>query len=233
MDGISFELQPGEKVGVVGRSGAGKSTLMVLLLRLNEVSEGRILIDGADISKIGLGKLRKAIAVVPQEPLLIEGTVQQNLDPFSEHSLEDLAEVLAKVELDPGLLEAQTSASTLSQGERQLLTLGRTLLWPAKVRVFDEPTSNIDAATDRLIQQFLRSPTMFGQATQITVAHRLQTVFSCDRILVMAGGKLVESGPPQKLMEAGSHLSALAAHAGVELKSMPLSENAESTRLTL
>ena len=233
MDKISFELQPGEKAGVVGRSGAGKSTLMVLLLRLNEASEGRILIDGMDISKVGLGKLRKAIAVVPQEPLLIEGTVQENLDPFSEHSSQELAQVLRRVELDPGLLEAQTSASTLSQGERQLLTLGRTLLWPAKVRVFDEPTSNIDAATDRLIQQFLRSPTMFGHSTQITVAHRLQTVFSCDRILVMAGGKLVETGPPQELLNrSGSQLSALAAHAGVELK--PLSdESASSTRLTL
>jgi len=232
VDGISFELRPGEKVGVVGRSGAGKSTLMVLLLRLNEVTEGRILIDGVDISKIGLGKLRKAIAVVPQEPLLIEGTVQENLDPFAEHSSQKLAEVLQKVELEPSLLAQASSASTLSQGERQLLTLARTLLWPSKVRVFDEPTSNIDAATDRLIQRFLRSPTMFGQSTQITVAHRLQTVVSCDRILVMSSGKVVESGPPRDLLDRpDSHLSALAAHAGVELKTAP--HDTESSKLTL
>ncbi|CAE7299000.1 ABCC2 [Symbiodinium necroappetens] len=232
VDGISFELRPGEKVGVVGRSGAGKSTLMVLLLRLNEVTEGRILIDGVDISKIGLGKLRKAIAVVPQEPLLIEGTVQENLDPFAEHSSQKLAEVLEKVELEPSLLAQASSASTLSQGERQLLTLARTLLWPSRVRVFDEPTSNIDAATDRLIQRFLRSPTMFGQSTQITVAHRLQTVVSCDRILVMSSGKVVESGPPRELLDRpSSHLSALAAHAGVELKTTP--DDTERTKLTL
>ncbi|OLQ04967.1 ABC transporter C family member 2 [Symbiodinium microadriaticum] len=232
VDGISFELRPGEKVGVVGRSGAGKSTLMVLLLRLNEVTEGRILIDGVDISKIGLGKLRKAIAVVPQEPLLIEGTVQENLDPFAEHSSQKLAEVLEKVELEPSLLAQASSASTLSQGERQLLTLARTLLWPSRVRVFDEPTSNIDAATDRLIQRFLRSPTMFGQSTQITVAHRLQTVVSCDRILVMSSGKVVESGPPRELLDRpNSHLSALAAHAGVELKTTP--DDTERTKLTL
>jgi len=216
VDSISFCLQPGEKVGVVGRSGAGKSTLMVLLLRLNEASEGRILVDGLDIAKVGLGRLRKAIAVVPQDPLIITGSIKQNLDPFGEHDESDLARILEEVELDRGLLNTDTSASSLSHGERQLLTLGRTLLWPAKVRVFDEPTSNIDAATDRVIQHLLRSA--FGHSTQMTVAHRLQTVMDCDRILVMAEGKLTESGPPKKLLQIpGSQLGALARHAGVNL----------------
>ena len=223
VDRICFHLSPGEKVGMVGRSGAGKSSLMVLLLRLNEACEGRILIDGVDIAHIGLRKLRRAIAVVPQEPLLIEGSVRQNLDPFDEHSDAVLTQVLERIER-PDLLHT-SSSSSLSQGERQLVTIGRTLLWSAKVRVFDEPTSNIDAATDRLIQRFLRSA-MFGQSTQITVAHRLQTVLGCDRILVMSAGRLVESGPPQELLNhPGSHLSALAAHVGEELK--------QHTRLSL
>ncbi|CAJ1383184.1 unnamed protein product [Effrenium voratum] len=214
VDKISFELSPGEKVGIVGRSGAGKSTLMVLLLRLNEATEGRILIDGVDISKIGLGKLRKAVAVVPQDPLLIAGTVQQNLDPFSEHSDFELETILDKVGLDPGL--NSSAASSLSHGQRQLLTLGRSLLWPCKVRIFDEPTSNIDAATDQTIQQLLRCPTTFGESTQMTVAHRLQTVVDCDRILVMSAGHLVETGPPRELLASvNSHLAAMARHTGL------------------
>ncbi|CAE8605275.1 unnamed protein product, partial [Polarella glacialis] len=221
LDGISFSLRPGEKVGVVGRSGAGKSSLMVLLLRLNEATVGRILVDGVDISKVGLGKLRKAIAVVPQEPLLITGSVRRNLDPFGDHTDKELARVLREVELDPGLLQAETIASTLSHGERQLLTLGRTLLWPAKIRVFDEPTSNIDAATDRVIQQLLRSAEAFGQSTQMTIAHRLQTVIDCDRILVMSGGRLLEAGSPRELLQRpGSQLAALAGHVGFDLRSL-------------
>eukprot|EP00746_Dinoflagellata_sp_MGD_P040738 gnl/MRDRNA2_/MRDRNA2_19840_c0_seq1.p1 gnl/MRDRNA2_/MRDRNA2_19840_c0~~gnl/MRDRNA2_/MRDRNA2_19840_c0_seq1.p1 ORF type:complete len:439 (-),score=68.47 gnl/MRDRNA2_/MRDRNA2_19840_c0_seq1:165-1373(-) len=215
---LSISIAAREKIGVVGRSGAGKSSLMVLLFRLNEATEGRITIDGVDIASIGLQKLRRAIAIVPQDPLLITGTVRLNLDPFHEHADEDIYRVLKEVELDPSLIEKSISASTLSQGERQLLTLGRTLLWPAKIRVFDEPTSNIDAATDRVIQQLLRHASAFRGSAQITIAHRLQTVVDCDRIMVMGAGKLQEVGPPRQLLaDPNSQLSALACHAGFDL----------------
>ncbi|CAJ1458635.1 unnamed protein product, partial [Effrenium voratum] len=118
------------------------------------------------------------------------------------------------VGLDPGL--NSSAASSLSHGQRQLLTLGRSLLWPCKVRIFDEPTSNIDAATDQTIQQLLRCPTTFGESTQMTVAHRLQTVVDCDRILVMSAGHLVETGPPRELLASvNSHLAAMARHTGL------------------
>merc|ERR1712232_1265101 len=125
------------------------------------MGEGRILIDQVDVSRIGLMRLRKAIAIVPQEPLLIAGSVRLNLDPFGENSDDALAKVLDEVQLGSDLLDDHFNASMLSHGQRQLLTLGRTLLRPARIRVFDEPTSNIDAATDRLVQQLLRSAAAF------------------------------------------------------------------------
>lgn len=140
-----------------------------------------------------------------------------NLDPFGEHSDVDLAHVLDEVKLGASMLFSTASASTLSHGERQLLTLGRTLLWPAKIRVFDEPTSNIDAATDLVVQQLLRSAAAFRASTQLTIAHRLQTVMDCDRILVMGDGKVVEIGPPSELLaDPNSRLSDLARHAGFD-----------------
>eukprot|EP00929_Paragymnodinium_shiwhaense_P013122 TRINITY_DN120988_c0_g1_i1.p1 TRINITY_DN120988_c0_g1~~TRINITY_DN120988_c0_g1_i1.p1 ORF type:complete len:1305 (+),score=261.90 TRINITY_DN120988_c0_g1_i1:86-4000(+) len=220
LNNVSFVLEPAEKVGVVGRSGAGKSSLMQVLFRLNEVSEGRILIDQVDVSQIGLMRLRKAIAIVPQDPLLIAGSVRLNLDPFGEHEDEELARVLDEVKLERKMLNAGFNASMLSHGERQLLTLGRTLLRPARIRVFDEPTSNIDAATDRIIQQLLRSASAFKDSTQLTIAHRLQTILDCHRILVMSDGRVAESGSPTQLLaDKSSRLSALAEHAGLDVAS--------------
>lgn len=198
LDGVSFSLNPGEKVGAAGRSGAGKSSLMSVLFRLNEPTEGRILIDGVDITSIGLQTLRTAVAIVPQDPLLISGSVKTNLDPFGEHSEPALEQVLDEVELGASLLHSDALA--LSHGERQLLTLGRMLLRQAKIRIFDEPTSNIDAGTDRIVQHLLRSAAAFRSSTQLTIAHRLQTIMDCDRVIVMDNGRILEIGPAQQLL---------------------------------
>jgi len=212
----------------VGRSGAGKSSLMVALFRLTELAGGRILVDGVDIAGVGLRTLRRAIAIVPQEPLLINGSVRLNLDPFGEHTDDALARVLEEVELGAAQLRSTASASTLSHGERQLLTLARTLLWPSRIRVFDEPTSNIDAATDRVVQQLLRSAAAFRGSTQLTIAHRLQTVLDCDRIIVMGSGQVLEVGPPNDLLaDPKSRLSELARHAGLEAPRVPEAPVAE------
>jgi len=171
---------------------------MSVLFRLNEPTEGRILIDGVDITSIGLQTLRTAVAIVPQDPLLISGSVKTNLDPFGEHSEPALEQVLDEVELGASLLHSDALA--LSHGERQLLTLGRMLLRQAKIRIFDEPTSNIDAGTDRIVQHLLRSAAAFRSSTQLTIAHRLQTIMDCDRVIVMDNGRILEIGPAQQLL---------------------------------
>jgi len=222
LDGVSFSLSPGEKVGAAGRSGAGKSSLMVVLFRLNELTGGRILIDGVDIASIGLQTLRTAVAIVPQDPLLISGSVKTNLDPFGEQSEPALEQVLDEVKLGASLLHSDAFA--LSHGERQLLTLGRMLLRQSRIRIFDEPTSNIDAGTDRVIQHLLRSAVAFRSSTQLTIAHRLQTILDCDRILVMDNGRIVEIGPPQKLLsDPESSLSRLESHGRGIIGEEPLS----------
>jgi len=211
LDGVSFSLSSGEKVGVAGRSGAGKSSLMAVLFRLSEPAGGRILIDNVDIGSIGLQTLRKAVAIVPQDPLLIAGSVKTNLDPFGEHSERALEQVLDEVELGASLLHSDGFA--LSHGERQLLTLGRMLLRQSKIRVFDEPTSNVDAATDCVVQRLLRSAAAFRSSTQLTIAHRLQTILDCDRVIVMGNGRILEIGPPKHLLsDPQSSLSKMESH---------------------
>ncbi|CAK0875708.1 unnamed protein product [Prorocentrum cordatum] len=226
LGGVSFTVAGGSSVGVVGRSGAGKSTLLALLLRLREPTEGRILIDGVDVARLGLQLLRRRLAILPQEPLLFPGTCRENLDPFGEHSDEELRCTLRAVGL--GSLAVGTSApagssgrgaaeaSALSVGERQLLALARLMLrkeQDSRVVLFDEPTSSVDAATDQRVQEALR--TRFGTSTVLTVAHRLQTVVGADRILVLDAGRVVEFGPPCELLaDESSRFAALAREAG-------------------
>merc|ERR1711990_513726 len=139
--GISFTVPGGTKMGVVGRTGAGKSSLLVLLFRIVEPSCGSVSIDGHDITSLGLQTLRRSMSVIPQQPLLLQGTVKYNLDPFELHSDEELLEVMAKVGMAPSLFDNQVgggdSSSGLSAGQQQLLSFGRTLLKRPKVVVMD------------------------------------------------------------------------------------------------
>eukprot|EP01064_Diplonema_japonicum_P002512 TRINITY_DN1159_c0_g4_i6.p1 TRINITY_DN1159_c0_g4~~TRINITY_DN1159_c0_g4_i6.p1 ORF type:complete len:1279 (+),score=372.04 TRINITY_DN1159_c0_g4_i6:69-3905(+) len=192
-----FTIRGGSTVGVVGRTGAGKSSLVVLLFRLVEAASGMITIDGVDISKIGLQTLRKAMAVIPQEPLLIDDTVARNLDPFKQKSDEELRIVLDKMGLTGCSLDDQ--GMSLSAGEKQLISLARALLLPAKVIVMDEPTSNIDPATDQAIQRVIRED--WADKTVITIAHRLITIIDGDEIIVMDAGQVAEQGLPMTLMK--------------------------------
>merc|ERR1711871_1115988 len=199
----SFEIQDGEKIGVVGRTGAGKSSLAILLFRINEAATGTIYLDGVDISKVGLQTLRQACAIIPQDPLLLSGTVRRNLDPFDKVTDENLLrESLRKVGLDENLLESEVgtgASSSLSAGERQLLSLARVLLRFGTIRLvlMDEPTANIDMITDEKVQKCIQ--TEFHSKTILTIAHRLNTVIE-SKIMVMDAGNVVEFGPSHALL---------------------------------
>jgi len=191
----NLEIEGGSKVGIVGRTGAGKSSLFVLLFRLVDAAGGKILLDGEDISKLGLMTLRQRMAIIPQEPLLLEGTVRANIDPFGEHSDERVYSVLQRV----GLAGKESSLPRhLSAGERQLLQMARTLLRDVRIVVMDEPTSNIDPQTDALIQSVVREE--FSRCTVITIAHRLETVIDGDAVIVMSKGQVEEMGPAFHLL---------------------------------
>lgn len=204
---VTCTIKPREKIGVVGRTGAGKSSLMLALFRFNEPEDdgGTIRIDGVDISKIGLNKLRRSLAIIPQEPVLFAGTIRSNLDPFFEYSDEELFDSLRAVSLFDYVtklefkLEAPVSENgeNHSVGTRQLLCLARALLRKAKIIVMDEATASIDFETDSLIQKTIRRE--FGYATVLTIAHRINTILDSTRVIVLDQGSIVEFDTPQNL----------------------------------
>ena len=211
LDSFSASVPSRQKVGIVGRTGAGKSTLVLALFRLVEPAGGRILVDGIDVTGLGLRALRRCVTIIPQDPVLHEGTVGHNLDPFGEAADNVLDEVLVRARLGGGVTRQSTvtkGGTNLSSGERQLLCFARALLESAPILVLDEATSNLDAASDEAIQQLLRDE--FERQTVLTIAHRLATVVDYDRILVMGGGKLLEQGAPLELLDAeGSVLAGM------------------------
>eukprot|EP00911_Craspedida_sp_UC1_P000184 UC1_evm1s144 len=204
LEGLNLDICPGEKIGVVGRTGAGKSSLLYSLFRLTP-SRGSIVLDGVDTGSVPLSTFRKHISVIPQDPLLFSGTIRSNLDPFNTHADADLWRALDLVHLrtpveamGQGLgSKVAEDGGNLSLGQRQLVCLARAMLRPTALLVMDEATSNVDAATDALIQETIR--TEFKHHSVLVIAHRLDTVIDSDRIAVMEAGRLVEVGPPAEL----------------------------------
>lgn len=211
LDGFSLEIAGGEKLGIVGRTGAGKSSVTSILFRLVDCEAGRVLIDGVDILSLGVHTLRRAISMIPQEPIVMSGTVRYNLDPFCRRDDSELTAALRKAGLWPAVsldTVAGGVGAGLSAGQRQLLTFGRTLLQDARLVVMDEPTASVDVQTDRQVQAAAREA--FSGRTVVTIAHRLDTVMHCDRLAVMDAGRLAELGPPAALLgDPGSRLSQL------------------------
>eukprot|EP01126_Amoeba_proteus_P056636 TRINITY_DN7137_c0_g1_i2.p1 TRINITY_DN7137_c0_g1~~TRINITY_DN7137_c0_g1_i2.p1 ORF type:complete len:679 (-),score=153.04 TRINITY_DN7137_c0_g1_i2:44-2080(-) len=203
----SFTVRPREKVGIVGRTGAGKSTLTMALFRLIEPTGGAVMIDGIDISVIGLDNLRSKLAIIPQDPVLFLGNIRSNLDPFGFHSDSEIWGSLGKVHLAstvrelPGGLDYQISegGENFSIGQRQLICIARALLRNSQILVLDEATASIDNLTDNLIQETIRNS--FSHCTVLTIAHRLHTIIDSDRILVMDKGKVEEFDVPHILLQ--------------------------------
>ncbi|KAF3325693.1 ABC transporter C family member 2-like protein [Carex littledalei] len=206
LHGISFRIEGSEKIGIVGRTGAGKSSMLNALFRIVELEKGTIFIDDCDISKFGLWDLRKVLGIIPQSPVLFSGSVRFNLDPFSEHNDADLWESLERAHLKDAIrrnplgLDAEVSEAgeNFSVGQRQLLSLARALLRRAKILVLDEATAAVDVRTDALIQKTIREE--FKSCTMLIIAHRLNTVIDCDRLLLLSAGKILEFDTPDSLL---------------------------------
>ena len=170
----------------------GKSSVLVALFRLVEPCGGRVLVDGVDTRDVGLRALRRALANIPQEAVLVEGTGGENLDPFGEHAADALDASLKQVGLSPALREQQVGAGgeRLSVGERQLLAIARVLLRASRLVFMDEPTAHIDPETDEKLQAVIRGA--FGASSLLVIAHRLHTIADFDRVVVMDAGRAVE-----------------------------------------
>ena len=204
---VTFEVKPGERVGIVGATGAGKSTIINLLLRFYDVSAGRILLDGRDIRQMDLADLRRLFSLVLQEVHLLSGTIASNIR-LGEAAIDDGAVKRAAASVHAsGFIEALAHGydsavaergATLSVGQKQLLSFARALAFDPRILVLDEATSSVDTETELLIQDALH--TLMSGRTTIAIAHRLSTIQDMDKILVLHRGRLRESGTHQELL---------------------------------
>lgn len=207
---VSFRVAPGEKVAFVGATGAGKTTIIKLLTRLYDVDRGCVRIDGVDVRDFPQQALRKRIATVLQDVFLFSGTLSRNI-ALGRRDLDELAiqraaravEAHAFIEQLPGgyASEVRERGSNFSTGQRQILSFARALAHGARVLVLDEATSAIDPSTEAAIQRGIR--VLMEGKTAIAIAHRLSTIRDVDRIFVLAGGRIVETGPHEALLAAG------------------------------
>ncbi|OUM67331.1 hypothetical protein PIROE2DRAFT_40147 [Piromyces sp. E2] len=204
---ISLDIKSYENIGVVGRTGAGKSSIIMTLFRLVAPEAGSaITIDDVSIMDLKLSELRQRISIIPQDPTLFSGTIRFNMDPFNEHTDEEIWKGLENAslkqaisELD-GKLEAEvrTNGENFSVGQRQLLCLARAMIRDSSILVMDEATASVDIETDAIIQQALR--TKFDHVTVLTIAHRLNTIIDYDKILVLQKGEVLEYDTPKNLL---------------------------------
>lgn len=235
---FNVSIKSGEKVGICGRTGAGKSTIMNALYRLNELAGGKITIDDIDISQLGLFDLRRNLTIIPQDPVLFKGSVRKNLDPFNERPDESLWDALKnagaivsdeleeiktqkpdtsgsysnmhKFHLDQ---QVEEEGFNFSLGERQILALARALVRQTKILILDEATSSVDYETDGKIQA--RIAESFKDCTILCIAHRLKTILSYDRVLVLEDGVVAEFDAPKALFEEGGIFTQMCSRSGI------------------
>ncbi|TPX56169.1 hypothetical protein PhCBS80983_g04737 [Powellomyces hirtus] len=226
---LTFSIHGGQKIGIVGRTGAGKSSLALALLRMVEISRhsetksigGSIKIDDVDIATVDLATLRERLSIIPQEAFMFTGSLRENLDPFGKATDQELWYALEKVALKPFVQEMEggldapvtEAGDNFSVGQKQLVCLARAVLRNSKILILDEATASVDNDTDNLIQTTLK--TEFANCTVITIAHRVNTIMTYDRIIVMDAGRVVESGAPRELLADGSsHFYSLVHNSG-------------------
>ena len=221
LKGITFSIEGGEKVGIVGRTGAGKSSLMVAMFRIVELSSGSIEIDGVDISRIGLFELRSSLCIIPQDPVVFSRPLRWNLDPFGLYTDDTLWNVLKEVQLFTVVQELPEklnepmaeSGANLSVGQRQLICIARAVLREPQILLLDEATASIDNETDALIQAKIRE--QFKTCTVLTIAHRLHTIMDSDRIMALSQGEIAEFDKPSSLLARDGMFSDMAKSAGI------------------
>ncbi|KAL9595555.1 MAG: hypothetical protein Q9219_006375 [cf. Caloplaca sp. 3 TL-2023] len=203
LKGLSLSVQPGEKIGICGRTGSGKSSLIMAIFRMIELKGGSINIDGVDISTIPRKEVRRRIIGLPQDVLLLNGTVRLNIDPYKQASDQAVIGALQDVRLwdnisAKGGLDAQVDDINLSHGQKQLFCLAQALLRPSSILILDEATSSVDDLTDALIQRIIRQK--FAKHTIIAVAHKLETIIDFDKVAVLDYGTLKEYDRPHALL---------------------------------
>ncbi|KAF8985597.1 hypothetical protein BGZ46_003292 [Entomortierella lignicola] len=204
--GVNCSIRPHEKIGICGRTGAGKSSLTLSLFRIIEAVSGQILVDGKDISKLGLYDVRSRFSIIPQDPVLFAGTIRFNLDPLNTKSDQELWQALEDsylkdyvTQMDGGLdAIVLEQGDNFSVGQRQLICLARALLRKTSLLILDEATAAIDLETDALVQAIIRRK--FNDCTILTIAHRINTVMDSDRIMVLDQGRVVEFDSPSNLL---------------------------------
>lgn len=216
LKGISFKVNPGETVAIVGATGAGKSTIISLITRLYDINSGKILLDDVDLKEYELYNLRSHIGVVLQDVFLFHGSIFENL-AFGDESvtLEKIKSIAKDIEVDefieslPGGYDyvVRERGSSISLGQRQLLSFLRAYLSDPKILILDEATSSIDQESEKLIQRATEKITK--NRTSIIIAHRLSTIVNADKIIVMEHGKIVEEGKHDELLEKGGYYSTL------------------------
>ncbi|MCX0290370.1 ABC transporter ATP-binding protein/permease [Lactobacillus kullabergensis] len=204
---ISFTVNPGETLGIVGHTGSGKSSIINVMMRFYEFYKGEVLIDGVDIKKYPKAELRKKLGLVLQEPFMFYGDINSNIRLYNKNITDEQIKKAAEtvqadgfIENLPGKYHAKVGegGSEFSQGQRQLISFARTLVTDPKILVLDEATANVDTETETLIQQGLKR--LRKGRTTLAIAHRLSTIVDADQIIVLNDGKIVERGNHEKLL---------------------------------
>lgn len=221
LKGFNFKISGGESLGICGRTGVGKTTLINSVFRFTSLHEGKILIDGRDISTLPLRDLRSSLSIIPQQNVLFRGTIRSNMDPLSEKSDRELWDALRR----SGFVEATVNSVHLdspvdaegknfSLGERQMIGLARALVRKTKILLLDEATSAVDLETDKQIQNTIKRE--FAGCTVISVAHRIQTIVKYDKVLVIGENYALEFGSPLELYDKGQMFWDICEDGGIE-----------------
>lgn len=197
---INFSVKSKEKIGIVGRTGAGKSSIISTLFRLYDF-DGQIFIDDVEIKMLSLNFLRSHISIIPQDPIMFSGSLRSNVDPLNEFSDEDIWKTLHKTHLDVFVPNLDTDMDELnfSTGQRQLICLARAIIKKNKIIVLDEATANMDPETEHLVQKTIIEN--FSGCTVFLIAHRLQSILDCHKVMVMENGEIMEFEDPLVLLE--------------------------------
>ncbi len=213
LKGISFEIQPGEKIGIIGRTGSGKTSLIQALFGFYPIEKGEITLNKkVPIKDMDINEYRKHFSYISQEPVLFQGTIKENLDPLNLLPKQELMQALAQVgflslDSEESILDyrIEEKGKNLSLGERQLLCLARTLIQKSPIIILDEATSSVDPHSEEIMVKATED--FFKDRTQIIIAHRLTTLEKCDRVIWLEKGEIKKIGPSLEIIEQFQNVS--------------------------